>query len=626
MIKKKSIGLLLRESDLAKFSKNSVDLILIPPGTPISETDVTRITEIPAYNLNRSMPLSAISSISKKLAPHIRNFINSFSNLPIVAIATQNDVYQYHLRLQYYFLVSLECFLKTLNEPFEVVIPCRPYPFYWSPMRPEQKLLHSIPRLYAYLAIRLIEDCGGKVIYKGHIFPTYRILNLKSFYFRAVLRKVGVTSVRYYQLVKKILKATQVLNRISNPEEKSCIGVIVRTDSEVISASFLIAELKSHDIDFVIIHDELISSQTTKSRLKLCKLSFISIGSMHGILGFLKALYMAPRKIRYSQFSPLKSKTKADEILLSSEQVWKSMSKRLLDFSVDQTHFAIELTTIIKKHKLSKLITFAYVDQWGRVIQKIGANFGIPTIAVQNAVQDPEEYPCLDWSDHYCVESQWLKRKLIEMGYCQGRITATGLPHFISKYPKELPLWNDRFNKKTLIILTQPIYQSYFQSIIAMAGDICTNLHLDLIIKLHPRQNGNPYIKTINQLNKSIRLRICKEESLDSLLNASSFAISVVSASLIRAIFLGVPTFSLLPIEEQYLNLPYMEHSVVSVSSSIQELRDSIMFFINNFEESYKQYGNYRKDYLLKHAVFEPTDNSQKNIINVILNTELRGK
>lgn len=624
MTKVSKLGLLLDRSDLVQFLLNPVDIILIPPGVSISEEEVEGVTKCNAHNLNRYMLSGDIERVSRKIAPHIRNFLHALGELPSVAQASQNDLYQYHLRLQYYFLLSLETVLKRFNRSFKLYIYCKPYQCYWSPMRPEQRAMHSFIRLYSYLAIELVDALDGVVVCEQR---STKLMGLGEVFIRSVLRKLGVSCFRYTQLVKKVLfaKSSNVKARfaaVHRSEGSECIGIIVRTDSEVISASYLIEELKSRGINYLIIRDELLASQSSRDRLEFFHLSYVSVGSMRGLMGLLYAVCKAPRKIKYIHPSAIPLTNAADTVLLGSHVVWKTMCRRLLDFSTDQTHLMVELEAIIRSYRLTRLVTFAYVDQWGGVIRATGAKLGIPTIAVQNAGQDPEEYPRLDWSDHYCIESVWLRDKLLSMGYNPEKITATGLPQFASKPMGAILPWAARYGKKTLVILTQPIYYEYFVLLIEGLSKLCEQCHLDLVIKLHPRQNKNDYENVIKQTN-NVRVNVFQKESLDSILDSSSIAISVVSATITRAIFLGIPVFSLLPIEEQHLSFPYSSHPVVSVSGSIEALTEGVLEFVNNFESKYDLFIKNREDYLAQHTNYYPTPNSQINIADMVLNTSL---
>src|SRR5690606_5096777 len=129
-------GLALSRNDLPLLATSGLDMILIPAGLALSESDVTYATGCAAQNLNRFAAQGAIGPISHRLAPLIRGFIAAISDPPIEALACQNDVYQYHLRLQFYFLVTLEAALESFPDPV-LVLATPAYLAYWSPMRPE---------------------------------------------------------------------------------------------------------------------------------------------------------------------------------------------------------------------------------------------------------------------------------------------------------------------------------------------------------------------------------------------------------------------------------------------------------------------------------------------------------
>lgn len=616
----KTLGLVLQREDIKKLSKNPVDLILIAPGVSISEHEVEIETSCPAHNLNRYMPSGSMEAVSRRIAPQIRNFLRAQKNLPVSAISSQNDLYQYHLRSQYYFLVSLEAYLKPLNGNFKLYLHCKPYARYWSPIRPELNLMYSYHRLHAFLATKLVHALGGQI----EVHPAnFRIKESSEFFFAATLRCLGINFLKHAKLLKKVFLSKVKKTALSTLQQDNYVAIIVRTDSEVISASYLIAELEKKGVPYVIIHDELLASQTTKKRLSSLGLPYISIGTMHGFKGVLHALWNAPRRIKYCAPSFSLCETAADHVLLKSHTVWRTMCRRLLDFSLEQTHFMYELEAMFSVYNFKKLVTFAYVDQWGAVIRSVGVKFNVPTICVQNAGQDPEEYPCLEWSDHYCVDSNWLRDKLISMNYNAQKITATGLPHFVSQSSETLIPWNERYNKKKIILLTQPIYHDYYVLLINALAEKCWQYEMTLVVKLHPRQSSADYAKNIHRLNHNGLIQVYQQENLDSILNSASLAVSVVSVTIMRAIYLGIPIFSLLPIEEQHLSFPYSSHPVVSINPSIENLVESIEDFLSDFEKNYCQFSKNRSDYLSYHADFYPTNDSQFNIGNIVLNTSL---
>ena len=300
------------------------------------------------------------------------------------------------------------------------------------------------------------------------------------------------------------------------------------------------------------------------------------------------------------------------------ESRWATwMTERLFDFSLLQRHFSAELSAVIKSRDLRLLVTFAYVDQWGPVVQKTGQRAGIKTICVQNAAQDPEEYPRLAWSDHYCVESKYLKQELTSLGYPTDQITATGLPHYTDGAISQENMVSTA-NKTTILLITQPIYESYYLSLIEWTSAYCASHKCDLAIKYHPRQMGDEYSEAIEKAAAVCQVKVYHREDLDQVLSDSKLCISVVSAAILKAINIGVPTISFLPKSETYLDLYYCSERNLFVAQTIEALRNLLDLSMNDFPEFWEEFKGRRQNYFDNHLTIEPTDVSTQNILEVL--------
>jgi hypothetical protein len=295
------------------------------------------------------------------------------------------------------------------------------------------------------------------------------------------------------------------------------------------------------------------------------------------------------------------------------------LKDRLHDFYAIQLNFRLELSQIIDRYKVGLLVTYAYVDQWGGVIKASGDRIGIKTLAIQNAAQDPEEYPRLCWADFYCVESKYLKDRLISLGYPRDKLAATGLPQFATVDSRVVVHKDHKKTNNQLLILTQPIYQGYYNILIEACAKFAVYHGMELAIKYHPRQWGNEYDKVIQKLEPSIRINVYQKEPLDDLILKSSAVISIVSAALIRSINLGAPTISFLPVEERHLDLYYANDANLYCVSTIPKLTELLRQMKTDEEGFIKGFESRRSNYLAEHASYEPTVNSEENIMLSLL-------
>ncbi|WP_233008888.1 hypothetical protein [Rheinheimera faecalis] len=615
------IGVLLGFDDLKRLIDRKVDILVIMPGSNFDEFDIKSLSNLPCVDLNDYLVKGEISSLSRRVATFIRSFVSAII-APNEALSSQNDLYQYHLRSQYLFLTALERYLDTVKN-YTLVFQVKRYRRYYSPMRPDVGMFYNPKRTLAFVASQLAEKNGEDSEFLPDLvsplvqrFTDYLVLSFRKnltdfFIFWKLLGKVSSS------IIEKYSRGQSIDSDCFNDNTK--IGIIVRTDSEVISASYLIDYYKSIGKDCVVIQDEMLSSKTTVSRLNSLGLKYVSIGSMTGVKGLFFSLF-SRSKLVYSSpksSSSFVANSKAENVLFEDRFVVRELKNRLLDFFLPQHHFATELSSMVKHFKINKLVTFAYVDQWGGIVKAVGDLHRIKTFAVQNAAQDPEEYPRLCWADHYCVESLYLKKRLVSLGYPEEKITGTGLPHYsVGAVDKEININISQINQ--IVILTQPIYERYYNVLIEAVSTFCGRYGYTLAVKYHPRQVGNEYDRAINAASKKCTVKVFKSEPLDQIVLSSKLAISIVSAAILRCLNLGVPTVSFLPKSEKYLDLYYTDISNVFVVSDV----DALNQLMNEIERDYGSFLNEFKTklehYFSEHCVFEPTQNPLLNVAEVI--------
>lgn len=614
------VGVLFSIDQLGLLIEKNIDLLIITPASDFDEFDVKEKTDISCVNLSDYLEKGEISPLSRTTARFIRHLMQSVEG-PVEALSSQNDLYQYHFRGQYLFLVALERFLIDRSNSV-LIFPLKNTARFYSPMRPDVGLLYNPKRTLVFLASEIAQVMQVQVEFLSSPLPGWinYVLDHSLLFFR---RKI-TGSFTLIKLLQKVIRSS--LKRVKNNRfldleafsDDKKIGIIVRTDSEVISAHSLIKYFDSSGSKYVVIQDEILSSTTTVSRLESLNIKYMPIGHMLGFRGLLKALCNNKKldlnnsSSRFADFS-----TSAEKVLFTDINIEREIRERLLDFYVPQRHFSLELKQMVKSFGISKLITFAYVDQWGGIVKDVGDQFGLPTLAIQNAAQDPEEYPKLCWADHYCVESLYLKKRLVSLDYPVNKITGTGLPHYTAG-TSGIMLSREGAASKQIVILTQPIYERYYCQLIEQISVFCSKHNYCLAIKYHPRQAGTEYSQVIENASKVCEIKVYKSESLDEIIKKSRLVLSVVSAAILRALNLGVPTVSFLPKSEKYLDLYYTDQEnlfVVSDSAGLDKLLNRL---VNDYETLLNEFEIKLNNYNSEHCLFESSQDPLFNVINII--------
>lgn len=608
------IGVIFSDKDLQSLKSRRLDAVAIAPACPIDENEVAKAFQVRTFNLNDLIGKGEMAPLSRDCARFIRVALQGIA-LPDEAQASQNDIYQYHLRKQYLFHIALKRFLESDNigrpDMATLVFPFASMVRYESPMRPELNKFFNDFRTLGYLAKKLSDKRGVRVEFTDQRLPM--LTRIRDF-FALPLRQALLQAYALLKLVEKIRAAGA-----RKFPDSGVVGIVVRTDSEVVSATALIDTLNSAGIKTLIIQDELLASETTAIRLKAVGLSYVPVGSAMGLRGLLVAFPFAARRDRMRIAASIADNLDREVSFMDVPAArWASwMSDRLFDFFLLQRHFAREMGSLIQVRNVKLLITFAYVDQWGPVIQKAGEAAGIRTICVQNAAQDPEEYPQLAWSDHYCVESLYLKNRLVALGYPAGQITATGLPHYTTGAKSQAALISTS-GKPAVLLVTQPIYTGYYIELFKWLAPFCARNGCELHVKYHPRQTGDEYADVLANVSRICPVTVFHRESLDDALKEARICISIVSAAIIKAINIGVPTISFLPKSEKYLDLYYCSNENLFVADTLCDLDNILRWAIGDFPDFWSAFKRRRQNYLDNHLATEPSGDSALNILGVI--------
>lgn len=616
------IGVIFSNNDVARLKGRRLDGVLIAPACTVDEDQISTELSVSVTNLNDFIEKGEMAPLSRICAAYIRGALADI-DLPIAAKASQNDIYQYHLRRQFLFTTSLERYLGTLSAEFTLVFPFQDLPRYHAPMRPGLNVLFNNYRTYGYLSKICAATFKGSTEFTPVSCGAVARIRDKV---TQIIRSTALKGFVVWKLVRKILKAEKQVRAQASffkelrADKKPKVGIVVRTDSEVISAASLINKLEEKGIGYLVIQDELLTTETTSARLGQLGLTALAIGGSLGKAGFLKlrAPTKGSKKSNLVKAVEKNLQSISPLIPIAAKPLSQWMVDRLLDFQVPQHHFQMELEHIIESYDLQELITFAYVDQWGAVITKAGDTFGIKTVCVQNAAQTPEEYPRLAWSSHYCVESRYLKDTLQSFGYPVSQISATGLPHFITGFTAQANLPGSSAIQNSILVLTQPIYHSYYVKLIQKLSVLCAQYGYELHIKYHPRQLGTEYNDVIAQCSSTCLIKVYHREDLDEVLAMAGICVSVISASIMRALNRGVPTVSFLPKSEKYLDLYYCSPKNLFVAENYDVLAEILDQAVHQEEDFWQEFKTRRQHYIDNHLTIGPTDDASENICQKI--------
>lgn len=611
------IGIVFSRRELEAFARDEINLLLMLPGASFTEQDAARVVSCPVLNLNRYGGRGGVLASSREIAPMMRAFLAGIANCPLPARVCLNELYQYNLRLEFYFLHTLAIALAQ-HRPRAVVVHAAPYPRYISAERPDYEIWYRPACNYALLARRLCRDL--KVPFHA---PPPGMLEPALSALQSLGRQLLLGGFHLVQNLKKVMRArrdTRSRVRLKTREIGRPIGIIVRTDAEVVAALPVCRDLQAQGANILLVHDEMISSQTTLPRILRENLPYISVGGARGLVGLLSAWLRAPRRLRrYNTLSQLlAADSPAARVFQGSHDIWREMEKRALDFTVDQTHFALELDDLVKSKNLRGLVTLGFLDQWGPAVQECGDRNGIPTVCLQCTAQDLWEHPLLGWSRHYCCESIWLKNQLVALGCSPAAIVGTGQPHLMTGTPAGAPNAEALLARRKFVICTQPGYREHVEQIIEAAARVAGDHGFEILIKYHPRQVGTEYNDLIERLGPIARITGIRDAPIDTVLGEATIMLSVVSTTIARAIFLGVPVFSLWPVEEQHIDVYYVTDPVTRTADRGGRLETDLRACLADFAGFHAAYAGYRQAFFDRHAVFEPTNDIHRNVTETI--------
>jgi len=361
----------------------------------------------------------------------------------------------------------------------------------------------------------------------------------------------------------------------------------------------------------------------------------------------------------YEEFVSLNQLTKLLRFLLQIRQNLIIFDKKMFKLGIENSNFLKSTLKILYDSDLYILLIklFSTLNNLKRLINnskadlillandflpsgKLAANYlkikNIPTLFIPHAA-----IPILPESissnkiRYFALGGEYDKDYYLKKGVPEKNIIITGIPryeHFYKKDVKKLIFVKDMFseriynfelNKFTILLTTNPIDDKANEKIIKTVVKSLRTLNLinNLIIKLHPRENGIIHKKVANDLN--CQLFIVKDYDILALIKSSDILISQKSTTLLEAMIVRTPVLILDFINKsftetskyEFLNEKYIL-TIKDQKSLTQEIEKLISN--RNFAEKYTQE---LKNYSDSFSYYDVEEPPTQKIVNLILRT-----
>ncbi len=233
---------------------------------------------------------------------------------------------------------------------------------------------------------------------------------------------------------------------------------------------------------------------------------------------------------------------------------------------------------------------------------------------------------------NYAASGQKEKDYYIELGVPTSKIQVTGRPryeHFYKSKIEPFDFVEDMFtNRKyvfsqndfTILLTTNPVSDSSNEKIISVIVKSLKKLNLikNLIIKLHPREDGLIHKKVLKKLN--VNPIIIKDYDILRLIKSCDLLLSRKSTTILEAFIIGIPVVVL-----DYINIDYIhtskylfleEKDLITIQNK-NDLPDVVEKLVNN-KEFYQKYLNKITLLSEKYSYYNKTDTATEIIYRFI--------
>ncbi|MFW9946145.1 MAG: UDP-N-acetylglucosamine 2-epimerase, partial [Candidatus Odinarchaeota archaeon] len=258
----------------------------------------------------------------------------------------------------------------------------------------------------------------------------------------------------------------------------------------------------------------------------------------------------------------------------------------------------------------------------------------IPLVYIPHAgIPIMEELATTSEVSYITVSGEFEKNYLVNKGESKEKIKITGRPRYqnfhkgkIQRLLEVQDIFDARkykFNtsKFTVLLATNPIDNKSNEKIITSVVNSLKDLNLidNLIIKLHPRENGLLHKKILNKLEVSPI--IVKDYNILDLIKSCDLLLSGVSNTILEAMIIGTPVVQL-----DFINVNFIytsryifteDQSIVHVKNQ-EELIAVLQKFILN-KDFYSSYSESLKNLSKGYSFYDEKENPTKKIINLFL-------
>jgi hypothetical protein len=233
---------------------------------------------------------------------------------------------------------------------------------------------------------------------------------------------------------------------------------------------------------------------------------------------------------------------------------------------------------------------------------------------------------------YLCVPGERGKEYLLRKGEPENKIIVTGKPNYEKYYKgniKRLTEIRDMFdnriyqfnpNKFSIVLTTNPIdYNANRHLLITVIESIKeANLIENLIIKLHPREDGLFHKKIFNELN--CNPIIVKDVDILQLINSCDLLISRISNTILEGIIMGTPVIILDFLNTKFTMLgTYLfidDRFIISVKDK-QSLTSNILKLTKN-KDFYLKYSKFLTEEAKKYSYYNELEKPKEIIIKLI--------
>ncbi|MGB5912521.1 MAG: UDP-N-acetylglucosamine 2-epimerase, partial [Promethearchaeia archaeon] len=256
----------------------------------------------------------------------------------------------------------------------------------------------------------------------------------------------------------------------------------------------------------------------------------------------------------------------------------------------------------------------------------------IPVVYIPHAgIPIMEELATNSEVSYITVSGEIENKYLMSKGEPKDKIIVTGRPryqHFHKGKIQRLLKIRDIFdarkyefnaNKFTILLTTSPIDNKSNEKIITSVVSSLKELNLidNLIIKLHPRENGIIHKKVLDKLE--VNPIIVKDYDILELIASSNLLLSGISNTVLEAMIIGTPVVLL-----DFINVNFIftsryvfteDKSLISVKDQ-NELTDILQKLIKN-KDFYTKYSEDLKNLSEGYSFYDKTQNPTEKIINL---------